>query len=247
MMSSTDTAALALQCLDLTDLGDTCGPQEVGRLLAAAQTPYGPVAAVCLWPQYVTRAALALCGSPVRIATVINFPAGGEDIERAVEDTREALRDGAHEIDLVIPYRTFIGGNTKLTGDMVAAVADCLSPGQVLKTILETGELNSPDLITLAAEIAVANGAHFLKTSTGKTAVSATPEAARVLAKVIKRTSRPVGLKVSGGIRSLADARLYMDIAAGELGADWINPSHFRIGASSLLTALLAELSDADG
>jgi deoxyribose-phosphate aldolase len=247
MMTPTETAALALRCLDLTELGDTCGPQEVGRLLSAAHTPYGPVAAVCIWPQYVTRAAQTLRGSPIRIATVINFPAGGEDIERAVEDTREALRDGAHEIDLVIPYRAFLAGNTRLAGDMVAAVADCLAPGHVLKAILETGELASPERIESAAEMAVSNGAHFLKTSTGKTSVSATPDAARVLAKVIRRSRTPVGLKVSGGIRTLTDARLYMDIAAAELGADWISPQTFRIGASGLLTALLAELSDMDG
>ena len=247
MINPIETAKLALHCLDLTELGDTCGPQEVGRLFKAAQTPHGHVAAVCVWPQYVTRAADTLRGSPVRVATVINFPAGGTDIERAVEDTREALRDGAQEIDLVIPYRAFLAGDTKLTGDMIAAVADSLSSGQVLKAILETGELQSPELIEAAAQIAVEAGANFLKTSTGKTPVSATPEAARILAKVIKASGKPVGLKVSGGIRTLADARLYMEIAAAELGKDWISPAHFRIGASGLLTALLAELTDADG
>jgi deoxyribose-phosphate aldolase len=247
MMSSTQAAALALRCLDLTELGDTCGPQEVGRLLAAAETPHGPVAAVCVWPQYVSRAAHTLRATPIRVATVINFPAGGDDIERAVEDTREALRDGADEIDLVIPYRALMAGNEQLVADMIAAVADCLPTGRHLKAILETGELSQPDLITRAAEIAIGAGAHFLKTSTGKTPVSATPEAATLLLATIQRHGGSVGLKVSGGIRNLDDARGYLELAVTTMGEAWVTPEHFRIGASSLLTALLAELGDEDG
>jgi deoxyribose-phosphate aldolase len=247
MMSPAEAAALALRCLDLTELGDTCGPQDVGRLLAAARTPHGDVAAVCVWPQFVTRAAESLRNTPVRIATVINFPAGGQDLERAVEDAREALRDGADEIDLVIPYRALMAGDERIVADMVRAVADCLPPGRHLKAILETGELRSPALVSRAADLAIAGGAHFLKTSTGKTPVAATPEAAGLLLEAIRRQGGAVGLKVSGGIRTLADARRYLDLAAAAMGADWITPDHFRIGASGLLTALLAELDTEDG
>lgn len=244
MMSPTEAAVRALRCLDLTELGDTCGPQEVERLLAAAQTPHGPVAAVCVWPQFVSRAVQSLRATPVRVATVINFPGGGENLERAVEDTREALRDGADEIDLVVPYRALMAGRERIVSEMVSAVAECLPTGHHLKAILETGELQSPELIGRAAELSIEAGAHFLKTSTGKTRVSATPEAARLLLAVIQRRGGSTGLKVSGGIRTLEDARLYLDLAAAAMGESWVTPERFRIGASSLLTALLAELGE---
>ena len=242
-MDELATAALALRCLDLTELGDTCGPAEVSRLLAAAQTPFGDLAAVCVWPQYVPQAREVLRHGAIRIATVINFPMGKENIIHAVEDAREALRDGADEIDLVIPYRALLRGDADQVTDMVSAVADVLPPRAYLKTILETGELAKPALIRQASDLAIAAGAHFLKTSTGKTAVSATPEAARIMAQAIRDSGKPVGLKVSGGIRTLADAATYIGIARDVLGADWVSPQHFRIGASGLLTALLAALS----
>ena len=111
-MSPIQTARRALTCLDLTDLNDVASPEDAARLVARAATPYGNVAAVCIWPQFVSATAQRLRGSSIRIATVINFPAGDEDIERVVEDTREALRDGAHEIDLVqdLGLHRFPGG-----------------------------------------------------------------------------------------------------------------------------------------
>ena len=242
-MDEQATAALALRCLDLTELGDTCGPSEVVRLLSAAQTTHGDVAAVCVWPQYVPQASEALRHTSIRIATVINFPAGKENIILAVEDAREALNDGADEIDLVIPYRALMRGDADQVSDMVSAVAQILPERAHLKTILETGELATPALIRQASDLCIAAGTHFLKTSTGKTAVSATPEAARIMAQAIRDSGKPVGLKVSGGIRTLADAATYIGIARDVLGADWVTPAHFRIGASGLLTALLAALS----
>lgn len=239
------SAEQALRCLDLTNLAETCSPQDIGQLARAARTPFGPVAAVCIWPQFVTQMSAILRDTPVRIATVINFPKGGDDIERAVDDSREALRDGAHEIDLVIPWRGLLSGQTKPSAEMISAVADSIPPGRILKAILETGELHDPRLIATAAEIAIDAGAHFLKTSTGKTAVSATPEAARTLATCIHASGKAVGLKISGGIRTLADAQVYMDIVAGILGAEKLEPRYFRIGASGLLAVLLSTLSEA--
>ncbi len=236
------TAARALGSLDLTDLGDNCTEQAVTALTTKARTRHGNAAAVCVWPQFVSQAAAQLRGSGVKIATVINFPHGGEDVERAVEDAVEALRDGADEIDLVIPYKALARGDERAARDMICGVRDHVPNGRRLKAILETGELRDPALIKRACEIAIAGEAHFLKTSTGKTPVSATREAARTMLDAIKASGKPVGFKASGGVRTLADAALYLGIADEIMGAGWATPATFRFGASGLLDALLAEL-----
>ena len=241
-MSPIQTARRALTCLDLTDLNDVASPEDAARLLARAATPYGNVAAVCIWPQFVSATAQRLRGSSIRIATVINFPAGDEDIERVVEDTREALRDGAHEIDLVFPWRAYLRGEATLARDMIAAVAGLITKGRLLKVILETGSLAEDNVIAGASRLAIEAGAQFIKTSTGKTAISATPQAARIMLSAIRDSGRPVGFKASGGIRTLADAQTYLDIADEVMGPDWAGPATFRIGASGLLDALLETL-----
>jgi deoxyribose-phosphate aldolase len=241
-MSDAATAQRALRCLDLTDLSETCSDQAIDALCARALTPHGPVAAVCVWPQFVSRAREPLKGSPVRIATVVNFPAGGEDVNRIIDDVHESLTDGAQEIDLVIPYRAIRRGELDVAAEMVAAVRDGLDGGRILKVILETGELAEPRLIEAASRIAIQAGADFIKTSTGKTAVSATPEAAEIMLDAIRASGRPVGLKPSGGIRTLSDAALYLGLADRIMGAAWATPRTFRIGASSVYDALVAAI-----
>jgi deoxyribose-phosphate aldolase len=241
------TARRALASLDLTELGEDCLPGHVTKLLTKAETRHGNVAAVCVWPQFVSMAAEALRNGAVAVATVINFPGGDEDVERAVADAREALRDGADEIDLVMPYRAFLRGDERLVRDMISGVRDCIPARRLLKVILETGALGETAIVRRASEIAIEAGAHFLKTSTGKTAVSATPQAARTMLGVIRESARPVGFKAAGGIRTLADAATYLALADEIMGPDWAGPSTFRIGASGLLDALLAELDKAPG
>jgi deoxyribose-phosphate aldolase len=114
--------------------------------------------------------------------------------------------------------------------------------GRLLKVILETGQLGERALIETASRIAIDAGADFIKTSTGKTPVSATPEAAEIMLNAIKASGRPVGLKVSGGIRTVADAALYLELADRIMGATWATPKTFRIGASSVYDALIAAL-----
>ena len=235
-------ALRALALLDLTDLSDLCTPPDVDRLCARAVTAHGPVAAVCVWPQFVSQARVALRRGPVRIAAVINFPKGGGDTERAVEDAREAVKDGAHEIDLVMPYHAFLRGDAALAREMIGAVRGEIAKGGALKVILETGALNDAAHIAAAADLALSAGADFIKTSTGKIAVSATPEAARIMLERIKAGGRPAGFKAAGGIRTLADADLYLGLADEIMGAGWAAPATFRLGASGLLDALLAEL-----
>jgi deoxyribose-phosphate aldolase len=242
LISAAETARRALRCLDLTDLSETCSEHSIDDLCARALTPLGPVAAVCIWPQFVGRARAPLRGTPVHIATVVNFPAGGEDVDRVIDDLAEALDDGAQEIDLVLPYQAVRRGDLAAAAEMVAAVRDVVDQERLLKVILETGELVDPHLIETASRIAVDAGADFIKTSTGKTTVSATPEAAEIMLNVIKRSGRPVGLKPSGGIRTVQDAGLYLDLADRVMGTGWATPQTFRIGASSLYDALIAAI-----
>ncbi|MBA9065996.1 deoxyribose-phosphate aldolase [Methylobacterium sp. 092160098-2] len=229
-------ARRALPLLDLTDLGETCTEPRIDALCRDAKR--GGVAAICVWPRFIEQGARALAGTGIRIATVINFPDGGEDCARATDDTAEALRDGADEIDLVLPYRALLRGEAAIARDMVEAVRDTCGSA-ILKVILETGELADPDRIREASRIALEAGADFLKTSTGKSAVSATPEAAEAMLDEIRASGRPAGLKVSGGLRSIADAATYLALADRLMGPAWVNPKTFRLGASSLFAALI--------
>lgn len=229
-------ARRALPLLDLTDLGDTCTETQIDALCRDARL--GGVAAICVWPRFVTQGARALAGSGIRVATVINFPHGTDDSGRAADDAAEALRDGAEEIDLVLPYRALLAGDAAAARDGVAAVRE-VCPGALLKVILETGELGGPEQIRAASRLALAAGADILKTSTGKTPVSATPEAAGIMLEEIRESGRAAGLKVSGGLRGLADAAAYLALADRIMGPDWVSPETFRIGASSLFSALM--------
>ena len=246
-MSDTDDrrARLALSCLDLTNLNDDCSPADIDNLCARAFTSHGHVAAVCIWPEFVKQASELLSGAPVRVATVVNFPTGGEDLDSVVAETEIAVAQGANEIDLVMPYRRIADDPDSVYG-LVAATRRAAGKA-LLKVILETGELKDDGLIRKASDIAVEAGADFLKTSTGKVPVNATPEAARIMLSVIADHGGDIGFKPAGGIRTLDDANVYLDLAAEALGPDWATPRTFRFGASSLLDNLLAVLEGRSG
>jgi deoxyribose-phosphate aldolase len=231
-------AARILPLLDLTELSDNCRAVAIDELCRRAVTPYGSVAAICIWPRFVSDAVRSLAGTGIKIATVINFPHGEDELERAVSDCRETVRDGADEIDLVIPYRAFLAGNPRGAGDLIRAVADETRDDKILKVILETGALKTPDKIAAASELAIASGAHFLKTSTGKIAVSATLEAAEIMLNVIQKHGGTVGFKAAGGIRQVSDAQAYLELSDRMMGPAWADARHFRFGASGLLDAL---------
>jgi deoxyribose-phosphate aldolase len=236
-------ARRAITLLDLTELGDGATDADVVALCARAHTSHGTTAAVCVWPRHVALAVEQLWGTNVRIATVVNFPSGAEAADDVVAMTRQALADGADEIDLVLPYRAFLAGDTAGATTMIDAVRAVVpADSHVLKAILETGELVTPSAIHGAAELAVARGADFIKTSTGKTSQSATLEATAIMLGVIQGAGRTVGLKPSGGIRTLEDATHYLTQADDLMGADWAVPATFRFGASGLLTALIAAI-----
>ena len=237
MTSDAELALRALRLLDLTDLSERATETGALQLCARAVAPPGPVAAICLWPQFVKTARRALRDQPVQIATVINFPAGGSNCSLIENDLAEALADGADEIDLVLPWRAFLAGELASAREMVVeAKARC--GDKTLKVILETGEYPDQGAVRAASELAIAAGADFIKTSPGKTRISATPEAARTMLQAIKASGRPVGLKPSGGLRTLADARTYLDLADEVMGPDWATPKAFRFGASGLYGVL---------
>jgi deoxyribose-phosphate aldolase len=243
-MTDADLARRALALLDLTDLADDATEEGTRDLCHRAISGPVPVAAVCLWPRFVATARAELGDGPVRIATVVNFPDGDTPIAPAMRETEEALAAGADEIDLVLPWRAVLAGQTTAATAMVRNVKS-LCDERRLKVILETGEYPNLDKVRTTAELAIAAGADFIKTSTGKTANSASVPAARVMLNVIAEAGRPVGLKPSGGIRTLADARRYLDLADAIMGEDWAAPTTFRFGASGLYTALVEAIAGA--
>lgn len=237
-------ASRALRLVDLTNLDDACTDDDVDRLCERAHGRHGHVAAVCVWPRFVARAKDRLDGTGVAVATVVNFPSGDDETAEIVSLVERSLADGADDIDLVLPYRSLLAGDLDRVVDVLDAVRGAVPRSAHLKVILETGELLERDVIERAARIAIDHGADFIKTSTGKTKISATPEAVRLMAETILRSGRPVGLKPSGGIRTFDDACRYLAIVDEVMGSTWATPSTFRFGASGLLDALESELAD---
>lgn len=238
-----DIAKKALSLLDLTDLSDTCDAAAIEKLCAQAQTPFGTTAAICIWPRFVAQARGILGkGHAIKIATVVNFPSGNLAVADVLAETKQAINDGADEIDLVIPYRAFLAGNEAAVTEMVTAVKAACTPPVRLKTILETGEIKDAALIRKASDLAIATGSDFIKTSTGKVAVNATLQSAEIMLTAIKDSGRPVGFKPAGGVRTVGDAGEYLALAASILGEGWATPKTFRFGASGLLGDILAVL-----
>ncbi|MEM9732423.1 MAG: deoxyribose-phosphate aldolase [Pseudomonadota bacterium] len=241
-------AQRSLGLLDLTDLTDNCNHAAIDALCKKALTPHGRVAAVCIWPRYVAHARSRLSGTDVRVATVVNFPGGNQAIDRTVTETRSAIDDGAHEIDLVLPYGALKAGDEDSPKAMVEAIADVCAGKALLKVIIESGELVEDASIDKASHLAMEAGADFIKTSTGKVAVNATLETAERMITAISNHSgaKPVGFKPAGGIKTTQDCAAYLAIADRIMGEDWATPKTFRFGASSVLVNLLATLDGED-
>jgi deoxyribose-phosphate aldolase len=247
--SDADVAELATGLLDLTDLtgngADDTTDDAVAELCDRARR--AGVAAVCVWPAYVELCSGALAGSSVQVATVVNFPTGDEPLHAVLDQTRVALAAGADEIDVVLPYDTWLGGDVDHAADVLDGVNELvLEPAggrtgaALMKVIIESGELPDRAAVDRAAHFAINHGARFVKTSTGKTAVSATLEAAETILEAIAVSGEPVGFKASGGIRTLGDARRYLELAERIMGPGWLSPETFRFGASGLLDELEA-------
>lgn len=243
--ASKAVAQRALSLMDLTSLTNTETDQDIIDLCQQAKSPAGETAAICIFPRFIPIAKKALKAQQtpqIKVATVTNFPHGNDDITIALAETKAAVAYGADEVDLVFPYRALMQGNENIGFDMVKVCKQACGDSAKLKVIIETGELKTAELIRKASEIAINAGADFIKTSTGKVSVNATPEAAKIMLTVIKDKNSAVGFKPAGGVRNADDAAIYLDLADNILGSDWADSKHFRFGASSLLTSLLATL-----
>lgn len=241
MTNATETARIALACLDLTSLNDGDTEADIAALATRARGRFGVPAALCVWPRLV---ACAVRQAPpgVAVAAVANFPAGGSDVAAAVNDTRAIVHGGAQEVDVVLPWRALRDGDAEAAADLLRNVRR-VARGLVLKVILETGELQDEALIRQASKLALDAGADILKTSTGKTPHGATPAAARAMLETI--AAKPgcrAGFKASGGVRTVADAAVYVDLVREILGPQALVPARFRIGASGLLNDIEAVL-----
>ena len=244
---------LAISMLDLTTLEGKDSEGKVRQLCRKAirplpEDPTVPhVAAVCVYPNLVPVAKDALSGSGVKVASVATgFPAGQVPLSVKLEDVASAVLMGADEIDMVIDRGAFLSGeHAKVTEEIVAVKAAC-GPAH-LKVILETGELETYDNVRRASDLAMAAGADFIKTSTGKVAPAATPAVVLVMLEAIRdyylATGRRVGMKPAGGIKTSKQALHLLVLVKETLGDAWLTPDLFRIGASTLANDLLMQLA----
>jgi len=238
-------ARTALACLDLTSLNDADTAADIDALCQRAQTAHGPVAAVCVWPRFVAQARAALPAS-IKVAAVANFPAGSLDLQRTLADVAEIAQAGGDEVDVVLPWRALLADQSTEVGEFLSEVRFASRP-LTLKVIIESGELATPERIAQATRLALAAGADFVKTSTGKTETGATPEAAATMLREIKASGLPAaGFKASGGVRSVADAAGYIEQTRAALGPEALQPQRLRFGASGLLTDIESVLSGAE-
>ncbi|MEO8402911.1 MAG: deoxyribose-phosphate aldolase [Gammaproteobacteria bacterium] len=231
-----------LSLIDLTSLNETDNTEIIAALCKKAVTPHGHVAAVCVYPQFVVQVKTALINYPVKIATVVNFPKGSDSSEHVIESIKQSIQHGATEMDVVFPYAQFLQGDKDSPYQLIRACKAACGETVLLKVILETGALSDTKTIAEVSYHVCHAGADFLKTSTGKIPAGATIDAARAMLEVIQKIPRPIGLKISGGVRTIAIADQYIALASEMMGADWVRPERFRIGASQLVDQILNEI-----
>ena len=243
---------LAIRMVDLTTLEGSDTPGKVRALCSKAMRPdpadpsCPPAAAVCVYPDMVATAKEVLGGSGVRVASVATaFPSGRAALDIKLADTRDAVAAGADEIDMVIDRGAFLSGRIGQVYDEVVAVKEACGDAH-LKVILETGELGTYDAVRRASLVAIAGGADFIKTSTGKVSPAATLPVTLCMLEVIRdvhdETGLVVGMKPAGGIRTAKQAIQYLCVLHETLGVEWLTPDRFRLGASSLLNDLLLQI-----
>ena len=244
---------LAISMMDLTTLEGKDTPGKVAFLCRKAMQPLDSryqvpsCAAVCVYPNLVRVAKKFLGPSSVKVASVATaFPTGLMPLKLKLEEVRIASRDGADEIDMVIDRGVFLAGDHGRIFDEIAATKEACGPAH-LKVILETGELQTYDNVRIASEIAMNNGADFIKTSTGKVAPAATMPVTLVMLEAIRdhfyETGIRIGMKPAGGIRTAKQALAYLVMVKETLGDDWLTPDLFRFGASTLANDVLMQIA----
>ncbi|MET9520607.1 deoxyribose-phosphate aldolase [Streptomyces sp. NPDC002994] len=243
---------LAISMIDLTTLEGADTPGKVRALCAKGANPDPTdrttprVAAICVYPDMAETAKEALAGTGIKVASVATaFPAGRAALPVKLADVRDAVAAGADEIDMVIDRGAFLSGHyLKVYEEIVAVKAECGDKAR-LKVIFETGELSTYDNIRRASWIGMLAGADFIKTSTGKVGVNATPPNTLLMLEAVRdfkaQTGIQIGVKPAGGIRTTKDAVKFLVLVNETVGEDWLSNEWFRFGASSLLNDLLMQ------
>ncbi|MFF2521862.1 deoxyribose-phosphate aldolase [Streptomyces liangshanensis] len=242
---------LAISMIDLTTLEGADTPGKVRSLAAKALRPdptdrtAPTTAALCVYPDMAATAVAALAGSGVKVASVATaFPAGRASLSVKLADTRDAVAAGADEIDMVIDRGAFLAGHYLKVYEEIRAVKEAAGAAR-LKVIFETGELSTYDNIRRASWLGMIAGADFIKTSTGKVGVNATPANTLLMLEAVRdfreRTGVQIGVKPAGGIRTSKDAIKFLVLVNETAGEDWLDNHWFRFGASSLLNDLLMQ------
>lgn len=250
---SREVYEFCLSCLDLTTLNPDDSVESVGDFARKAagfnrNFPHLPnVAAVCVYPSFVDVAGLALGESEISIVSVgAGFPASQTFPEVKVLECAMAEENGADEIDIVLNLGLYRDENYDAAANEIEMICRELDTDTILKVILETGLMPTLEDVRKASVLAMAAGADMIKTSTGKQGPGATPEAFLVMCEAVRdyagHSGKRVGVKVAGGVRTVADAVAYYTIAKEILGEAWLTPEYFRIGASTLANALLSEI-----
>lgn len=240
-------------CLDLTSLKCTDNAESILTLTEEVNNfeekypDLKNVAAICVYPNFANIVSQSLEAESVEVACVSGgFPSSQTFSEVKIAETALALQEGATEIDIVLSIGKLLSGDYESLCDEIQELKD-LCGDRTLKVILETGILRSAENIRKAAILSMYSGADFIKTSTGKEAVGATPEAAYIMCRTIKeyhaKTGRKIGFKAAGGISTIDDALLYYTIVEETLGKEWLDSKLFRIGTSRLAATLLNEIT----
>jgi deoxyribose-phosphate aldolase len=248
MTEQQKNAALAVALMDLTSLNINDDSAAIQTLVNSIKPKLGTPAAVCVYSDFIDEAKIALAARElnyVKVATVTNFPSGDAALSEVINETLIAIERGADEIDLVIPYKALIAGDTATVLEYISASKKACSTHAQLKVIIESGELKTAALITQATELAIQGGADFVKTSTGKVAVNATLAAAETMLTTIKRSGKLIGFKAAGGVKTVSDASAYLQLAKSILGDDYLTAKYFRFGASGLLSDIYKVLDEA--
>jgi deoxyribose-phosphate aldolase len=241
----------AISMVDLTTLEGSDTPGKVRSLAAKARRPdpedpsCPPVAAVCVYGDLAGVAKQALAGTGINVAAVATaFPSGRAGRAVKLADVRDAVANGADEIDMVIDRGAFLAGRYLDVFEEIVAVKEACGSAH-LKVILETGELVTLDAVRRASWLAMLAGGDFIKTSTGKISPAATLPVCLVMLEAVRdfraATGRQVGVKPAGGIRTTKDAVKHLVLVNETAGADWLSADWFRFGASSLLNDLLLQ------
>jgi deoxyribose-phosphate aldolase len=244
---------LAIRCTDLTTLEGADTPGKVAALSSKAVRPdpsdpsVPSVAAVCVYPNLIPAARERLEGTGVKVAGVATgFPSGQYPTPIKIADVRSAIELGAEEIDMVIDRGAFLSGRYAKVYDEVVKTKEACGDDVHLKVILETGELGTYDNVRRATLLAVAGGADFVKTSTGKINPAATLPVALCMLEAVRdvheETGRRIGFKAAGGVRQAKQAIQHLILVHETLGPDWLTPDLYRLGASSLLNDILMQL-----